>query len=719
MNISYVLSNGRAAKQIVMLALLVVTALSFAETDKRDRLGGRLRAVVDGQELLFPVLKTDIDAAIAGDLATVTVTQTFANPLSTPLHAKYLFPLNKGAAVHSMVMEVGDERVRAIIQEKQKAEQTFARAKSEGRSAALLKQHRPNMFTQSIANLMPGLPVKIELKYVQTVPKIDGDYELVMPLVVGPRFQPPGVAEPFTDQAGVDDEAPAPEQRFGTWELQALPEYPPVHGLDIPDTVDAERVSIRLSIDGGMPIQHVRSDTHMLDVQADSERVWDVRLAAGRIIDNRDFVMRYALAGSSAQAGLLSSFDNEKGGFFSLLIEPPAMPRPDEIMPREMVFVLDCSGSMSGLPMQASKAFMRQALRKLRPTDQFRIIRFSDSATEFSVRPLPANQVNVQRGLMYTEQLYGSGGTMMSSGVQQALGVPADPNVMRMVVFLTDGYIGNELDILRLLNEKMGAARLFAFGVGTSVNRYLLDEMGRVGRGFTRYMDPTEQVGEVAAELASRLDAPLLTDIEIDWGELAPSDIYPSRIPDLFAGHAVRVQGRYKEPGRHTLMVRGKVNGRPAEMPLQAELADNEGSGKAVPLVWARSAIGDAMFGLTVPQHVRHNHPAYFGLSDEVLKQRVTELGLSWSLVTQWTAFVAVSEKIFNPDPTLAPDSQVPLPMVKGVSAKAYPKAAPIFVGAGAPEPGTWLAMAMMAVLLLGFQWLIRYRTKRAYWCHS
>ena len=705
MKLFVILFTRRAAVALVQLILLCCSLQSIAAADELDKLGGHLQAVIDGKEFLFPVLKTDIEADIAGDLATVTVTQTFANPLSTPLHAKYLFPLNKGAAVHAMLMEVGDERVRAVIQEKQQAEKTFARAKSEGRSAALLKQHRPNMFTQNIANLMPGLPVKVELKYVQTVPKIDGDYELVMPLVVGPRFQPPGVAkQPLNQNSVVDDQIDA-QPRFGTWELQALPEYPPVHGLNIPATVDAERVSIKLRIDGGMPIQHVRSDTHMLDVQADNEQLWDVRLAAGRIVDNRDFVLRYTLAGNSTQAGLLSHFDEEKGGFFSLLIEPPAMPRPDEIMRREMVFVLDCSGSMSGLPMQASKAFMRQALRKLRPTDQFRIIRFSDSATEFSVRPLPANQINVQRGLMYAEQLYGSGGTMMSSGVRQALGASAEPDVMRIVVFLTDGYIGNELEILRLLNEKMGAARLFAFGVGTSVNRYLLDEMGRVGRGFTRYMDPTEQVGEVAAELASRLDAPLLTDIEVDWGELKPSEVYPSRIPDLFAGHAVRVQGRFDKAGRHTLRVHGKVNGRPAELPLEVNLVESGDDGRAVSLVWARSAIRDAMFGLTVPPHVRNGHETYRGLSDAALKQRVTKLGLDWSLVTRWTSFVAVSQKIYNSNPGQAPDSQVPLPMVKGVTAKAYPSAAPVFVGAGAPEPETWLGLALIAGLMLTWQW--------------
>ncbi len=371
----------------ILLISLSITSIAYADINT-DELGGRVEGVnPTGDTVIFPTLKTDIDVDIQGDLATVTVQQTFANPLTTPLNVSYLFPLNKDAAVYKMVMEVGDEIVQAQIQTKQKAKATFAKAKQEGKSAALLQQHRPNMFTQDIANLMPNLPIKVTLNYVQTIPKIDGNYELVIPLVVGPRFQPPHAGN-----------IPEKSTQFGKWELEALPDYPSVKGLDIPETIAEERVSIQIHINGGMPIQQVYSKTHELNTNEINDNQREIKLAKGKVIDNRDFVLHYNLETDSNQAGLLSYYV-EKQGFFSLLIEPPAIPKSNQITAREMVFVLDCSGSMGGLPMDTSKAFMREALQNLRPTDSFRIIRFSDSATEFSFEPLPATQYNIQQGI--------------------------------------------------------------------------------------------------------------------------------------------------------------------------------------------------------------------------------------------------------------------------------------------------------------------------------
>ena len=685
----------RIALFLLFVACLVLVPAAFAS---EDRMGGRLEAQMDGKTVVLPVLKTDIEADVQGDLATVTVTQTFANPSDEPMHAQYLFPLNHGAAVFEMVMEVGAERIRARIQEVKQAERTFAKAKSEGRAAALLKEHRPNMFTQDIANLMPGLPITTRLRYVQSVPKVDGEYELVVPLVVGPRFQPPYAGRPPAKELE-DDLPPVP----GTWEVEKLTKYPPVHGVNLPPAIEAERVALTVRIDGGVTVQGVSSRTHALDVKALSEHVRTATLAAGRVIDNRDFVLRYRLAGAATDAGVLG-YRDARGGFFSLLIEPPAVPAEADVTPREMVFLLDCSGSMDGLPIDASKAFMRQALVKLRPTDTFRIIRFSDSATEFSEYPLPATPQNIAQGLSYIEALNGEGGTMMSTGIVQALAPPTPEGSVRIVSFLTDGYIGNEIEILSLIKQRLNGARLYAFGVGTGVNRYLLDEIGRAGRGFTRYMDPTEDVTEVAVELTERLQSPLLTDIEVDWGALAPTDLHPAQIPDLFAGGSVRVQGRYARPGLYTVTVKGLVHGREARLPITVKLPEQSGQGEAVALVWARSAIREAMYELSTPGGMAE--PPLFSS----VKQRVTDLGLAFSLVTKWTAFVAVSEQVYNANPSAARTQPVPLPMVKGTRASAYPNQA-AFTGAAGPEPATWLGLGLMG--LLGF-WSLRRRAVTA-----
>jgi Ca-activated chloride channel family protein len=649
-----------------LLFLIYLSAIPIAHAEiEVDKLGGRVEAVTPaGDSLIFPTLKTDIEADIQGDLATVTVQQTFENPLNTALNVTYRFPLNKEAAVYKMIMEVGDEVIHAQIKKVEEAQATFDQAKQEGKSAALLKQHRPNMFTQEIANLMPGLPIKVTLHYVQTLPKVDNVYELVIPLVVGPRFQPPhaGIAPSADDNVSQEGHT----TQFGQWELDTLPTYPPVKGLDIPKTIDAERVAIHINLNGGMPIQQANSRTHQLDTQVTGENQRLIRLAKGRVIDNQDFVLRYSLGGDNNQAGLLAH-QGEQQGFFSLLIEPPAIPQAYQITPREMVFVLDCSGSMRGLPLDASKAFMREALQNLRPTDMFRIIRFSESATEFSRVPLPATASNIQRGIRYTDSLHGSGGTRMREGVKQALGIPVSKGTLRLVTFLTDGYIGNEHEILRLIKQLIGSARLFALGVGSGLNRFLLSEMAHIGRGFTRYMDPTEDVQTVAKELAQRLQSPVLTDITVDWGELQPTQIIPQTIPDLFAGQTIRIQGRYAKPGRYVIEVKGRVSGRAATLPLEIRLPQHSEQGEAIALIWARSAIQEKMRLLNIPKSIRSVR-----VSNDDLKQQITQLGLDFSLVTRWTAFVAVSKQRYNPNPVSTLTSDIPLPMVKGVTPKAY-----------------------------------------------
>ncbi len=703
---------------LILIALLSWLPWSGALAVVPDDLGGRIEAKVDGKPVTLPLLKTDIDADVQGDVARVTVTQTFANPLGRAVHATYLFPLNENAAVNAMTMEVGDERVQARIQRIEEARATFEKAKGEGRAAALLSQHRPNMFTQDIANLMPGLPIKVTLIYAQTVPRVDGAYELVIPLVVGPRYQPqgagvaPGQPAPkggvqrWNAQTGTSGGATAKNSQaaYGQWEVEQLPAYPPVFELNVPEQIDPERVGLTVHLNAGMAIANIESRTHPITTETPEKDRAEVKLASGRTLDNRDFVLRYTLAGTRTQAGLLA-YRDQRGGFFSLLLEPPQVPAATDITPREMVFVLDCSGSMDGLPIDASKAFMRAALRRLRPTDSFRIIRFSDSANEFSAQPLSATPQNIQAGLRYTDALRGEGGTEMSSGIRQALAPPVPTGAIRIVTFLTDGYIGNEAEILALLKANLNDARLYAFGVGTGVNRYLLSEMGRVGRGFTRYMDPTENLEKVAGELADRLQSPVLTDIQIDWGGLEVSEQSPDRLPDLFAGQSLRIQGRYQQPGRYEIKVRGLVQGRPATLPLQIELPEASTEGEAVPIIWARSVIGDLHYQMTTGAHRLGNEP----VNADALKQRITELGLNFALVTPWTAFVAVSEKIYNANPESTPTLPVPVAQVKGTTERAYGEPAvpittgAVFTGGGAPEPATLFGLALMALLLAGF----------------
>ncbi len=670
-------------KSLLACCILVFTCPNIGYADITEEMGGTIEAEVNGKLVHFPALKTDVRADIQGDLATVEIVQLFENPTNEPMHARYLFPMNKDAAVYAMTMEVGDEIIRAKIKRKEEAKATFEKAKSEGKAASLLTQHRPNMFTQKIANLMPGMPVKVMLRYSQVVPKIDNAYELVVPLVVGPRYNPLGMGEaPDIIDEGKSHGKQRSTSRgsFGTWELENKVEYPEVTGLTLPETIDAERVAIEVKLNSDIPLGTVYSQTHDILVNG-GETNKAISLSEGRVIDNADFVLRYTLGGEYTQAGFLTA-QKQGQNYFSLMIEPPSMPDDASITSREMVFVLDTSGSMNGPPIDASKAFMRHALQNLRADDYFRIIQFGDTASEYSANPVRATKQNLDDGLSYVEGLYASGGTNIPLAVSQAFSAPEEINTMRIVVFLTDGYIGNESSVLQQISGIIGDARIYAFGVGSSVNRFLLSEMGRRGRGFARFIDPTEDVNEVAISLAQKLNAPVLTDIEIDWGNLTVHDVTPDIIPDLFAGDSIRIQGHYEGRGSHDIRINGLVKGQKASLPLQVSLeSSNKKSRDAIPLIWARSRIADYMRQINTPDYVRT-----FDESDDALKEKVVKLGLDFSLITKWTSFVAVSEKIVNKAPDKTEEKGVALPMVKGVSKLAY---ANNFSGGSVPEPAT------------------------------
>lgn len=713
------------------LGLACIAAPCARAVPSPDDFGGQVRADVDGRAVQFPSLKNDISAKVQGDLAEVTVVQTFINPTNVPLNATYLFPLNKDAAVHAMQIRIGDEVIEARMERKAEARRTFETAKRDGKAAALLEQHRPNMFTQNIANLMPGVPIVVTLRYVQSVPRVDGAYELVLPLIVGPRYMPDANPDAMARASGPHSDADrTATETPGQWRFSPPPAYPPVNGLTAPATIDDNRVSVSIGLTAGVAIPGVTSATHAITVSGDAaSQVREIKLAAGQTIDNRDFVLRYRLAAASIQAGLLTHVD-ETGGTFSLLIEPPASLSSEQITPREVVFVLDTSGSMAGVPMEASRAFMTHALRTLRPTDYFRIIRFSSTASELASGPVSASPSNVRAAITFVDGLTANGGTEVLAGLHKAFDAASMPGTHRMLVFLSDGYVGNEEEILRMVSDNIGQAHTYVLGVGTGVNRYLLAEMAHQGRGFMRIVDPTESGEGVAAQFARKLDTTVMTDLAIDWGTLPAHDVMPSTLPDLFAGDSIRVQGGFTGGGTHLIKINGKINGRNATLPLQITLSDQPtGDGtKAIPLVWARAQIKDNMRELMTPAHRRRS-----GRTDSDIQDAVTKLGLAHSLMTQWTSFVAVSMTVINPEPADARDIDVSLPMVKGVGPGAYPRPLhkpgrmpvqqrasnpiyenvaalqPTFGGASTPEPE---AVGGLGMMLIGL-WLALSRARK------
>ncbi len=565
------------------------------------------------KEVPVPLKHTDVKTNISGYIATVEVTQQFHNPYDSKIEAKYVFPLPQNSAVNEFLMTVGDRRIRGIIREREEAERIYEEARRQGHVASLLTQERPNIFTQSVANIEPGKEIDINIKYFHTLPYVDGWYEYVFPMVVGPRFNPPGSTE------GVGAVARGARGISGQkTEVQYLR----------PGERSGHDISLAVNVNAGVPIEEVISPSHVIKRNHTSPETTTVTLSPLDTIPNKDFVLRFKVAGSVIKSTLLTHRD-ERGGFFTLLLYPPDSLSSLRRKPMEMIFVLDCSGSMSGQPIAQAKAAVDRALRSLGPDDTFQIIRFSNNASQFGPKPILASSENVRRGLGYVRSLHGSGGTMMIEGIKAALDFPHDPQRLRFVAFLTDGYIGNDMEILGEVYKRVGTARIFSFGVGSSPNRYLLDRMAKLGKGAVAYLGLRDDAGRIMDRFFERVSHPALTDVSVDWGDMQVSDVYPKRIPDLFVGRPVVLTGRFKGAANTPVRVLGKAGDATQEIALSVNLNEAEVTHTEIPSVWARMRIADLADQSTYDR-------------DNELPQQIKQVALEYSLMSAYTAFVAV-----------------------------------------------------------------------------
>jgi Ca-activated chloride channel family protein len=567
----------------------------------------------------MPLKRTVVRAEVSGFVARVTVQQVFVNPADRRIEAVYAFPLPANAAVHESAIRIGDRLVLAEIQERRQARETYERARSKGKRAALLEQERPNVFTQSVANIGPGDEIVVALQYAQELALDDGVYSFVFPMTVGPRFIP-GTA--VGHQAG------------GTaMDTDLVPDASRITPPILPPELRSGRdIELEVVLRPGFDILDIASTSHdvIYDWRSGSEVT--VTLGSDDRIANKDFVLRYSTIGADISTGLLTHRVGDVG-YFLLMVQPPAEVSGDDAVPKELVFVLDCSGSMGGHPLATSKALMRTFIAGMNPADSFQVIRFSESASALSPRPLPNTAETRARGLEYVERLRGSGGTMMIEGVKAALDVPEDPDRQRMVFFLTDGYIGNETQILAAIRERVGDSRLYSLGVGSSPNRYLIDEMAVAGRGFSQYVRPGQDAGPIVERFFRRLDRPVLTAVETDWGGLEVVDALPSTVPDLFDRQPVFLIGRYTAPGAARVTLSGRRGTGWTEVPVEVELPERDPANSVLRQLWARRTIADLM-----RRQVRAEVPE--------IREQVLELALEHRLMSRYTSFVAVERRL-------------------------------------------------------------------------
>ena len=637
--VRYVGLSAGVAAVAMLIAVVMVMTLGPSKSAWADApTAGELLILGPAGELRgrCPLKHTEVEAHIIGFVARVGVRQVFHNPLDEPIEAVYQFPLPENAAVDDMVMVIGARRIVGVIQSREEARQTYQTARAQGHVAGLLEQERPNLFTQSVANIEPGAEVVIEIKYSNTLDYHDGVYEFIHPMTIGPRYIP-----------GVDPNNPfAPPGSIGV--LQGTGQVPDADRVTPPIAAPGTRaghdINVTVEIDAGLEIQSIESVLHEVKTRNANGRA-TVALKNKREIPNRDFVLRYSTATDRIENTLLVHKD-ERGRFFTLILQPPQSTVPEQITPKELIFVIDRSGSMSGAPIEQAKAAMKLCIEQLGPDDTFNLHSFSGGTGQCFQNPLSGTAENVESALKYLEGLYGSGGTQMMPAILRALGGPKDPQRVRIVCFMTDGQIGNDFAIIDAVRNNADTSRVFSFGVGNSVNRFLLDGMAWAGRGAVETITLSEDPQAAAERFFMRVHAPVLTDIEIDWRGLQVEEVYPVRHPDLFDHQPIMVHGRIEGPAVGAITLRGQTGSGLYEEDIPVIDAGKDAHRDVLASLWARAKVDDLMHRDMNALQTR-NFP-------ENLRQAVTRIGVDYRLMTQFTSFVAVDEtrSVSDGDPT-------------------------------------------------------------------
>jgi Ca-activated chloride channel homolog len=576
---------------------------------------------------ICPLKHTDVKAQISGFLSRVVVTQEFENPFKEKIEAVYTFPLPQNAAVDDMTMIVGDRTVRGKILRREEAEAVYEAAKTGGQTASLLNQERPNIFTQSVANILPGEQIKITISYVETLKYENGSYEFVFPMVVGPRYVP-GSAAGAPETAKGNGFAPNTDI---VPDGSRITPQPVAEGMRV-----GHDVSLEVTLDAGVAIDNMSSKTHEVELERPDNHRAHVRLKDLATIPNKDFILRYDVAGQKITDALLTH-SSDKGGFFTFILQPPEKVTAEDVTPKELVFVLDTSGSMSGFPIEKAKETMKLALDNLYPSDTFNLITFAGDEHILFPEPVPATKENLAKAQAFLESRAGGGGTEMMKAIKASMDPSDAQGHVRIVCFMTDGYVGNDMEIIAEV-QKHPNARVFSFGIGSSVNRFLLDNMAKYGRGEVEYVALNDDGSAAARRFHERVRSPLLTDITIDWNGLPVADVYPRTIPDLFSAKPVILSGRYTGSGRGTIRLKGKMAGRDFIREIPVDFSNSQTQHDVLATLWARTRIDDLMS--------QDFKGAQQGNMQEEVKKNIIQLGLSHRLMTQFTSFVAVEEMI-------------------------------------------------------------------------
>lgn len=623
---------------LCLCVLLLCSPNLYAQEDKT----GAPYFIVQGKDLQgasFPLTHVAAEVQIVGIIADVTIRQVYQNKSTQTLEAIYVFPASTKAAVYAMQMQVGKERIQAKIKEKQEARNTYEQAKTAGKTTSLLEQDRANIFKMSVGNILPQDSIVVELRYTELITPNEGEYAFSLPTVVGPRYK------------SVYDE---PAANNSSTNLQK-------DDYQKADTKPTYTYSFSMRVAAGVPVENLYSPSHKI-ITAPKENGEQHVLLADEKQGNKDIVVRYSLRGAQMQQGLLAyQEDGEK--FFLYMAQPPKRQVAVEPTPREYIFVVDISGSMHGFPLEVSKKLISNLLKGLKPTDKFNILFFAGGSQTLHESSVEASPENIEKAQKMLTNIIGSGGTEILPAVERALAFPRKEGFARSFVILTDGYIGVEKKVFQLIRNSLGDANFFSFGIGSAVNRLLIEGMAFVGNS-----EPTIVLNESEAEKAAQkfhqyINNPILTDIKINFGEMQVYDQEPARFPDLFAEKPVIVFGKYKGELKGEITLSGRQGGKAIEQKQDIAKTKPKNKNQAIRYLWARERIkliGD--YNLNGYDNRRYTS------RDSTEIKEITRLGLQYNLLTDYTSFVAVYDKVRNSEAQKDTTITQPLPLPEGMS---------------------------------------------------
>ena len=616
----------------------------------------------EGRYVEAPLVGTDIDLTISGPTARARVTQMFHNPTDGWVEAVYVYPLPDGGAVDTLKMVIGDHVVVGDIKERAQARELYERAKEAGQKAALTEQERPNIFTNSVANIGPHESVVVQIEYQEPVRQSGDEFSLRVPLVVAPRYNPPALAQTVDFRSD--------GRGYGTV-VDPVPDRdriePPVLDPRIYAPVNPVAISVRLQ--AGFPLGEVASRFHAVKIDAPADDTRVIKLAEGPVPADRDFELTWKAAANAAPSVGLFREHVGDADYLLAFVTPPALPQAAAPRSREVVFVIDNSGSMGGTSIRQAKASLAYALGRLKPSDRFNLIRFDDTMDVLFSDTVPADSEHVARALAFVNALEARGGTEMVPPMKAAMSDSraGGANTVRQVVFLTDGEIGNEQELFDTISATRGRSHLFMVGIGSAPNSFLMTRAAELGRGTYTHIGSIDEVEERMRALIEKLESPAVTDLTATFSS-AGADVSPVALPDLYRGEPVALTARMRALAG-SLEVKGVIGDRPWVVTLPL---DHAAEGRGIAKLWARRKITDAEIAHRIGK-----------LSADDADKRILSLALEHHLVTRLTSLVAVDETPSRPQGARLTRADVPLDLPAGWD---FDK---LFGGEGALAPAT------------------------------